>query len=898
MISTKRVTLLLIIVSTILLSASYAANIILTSFNSGELSPQLGGRIDFAKYTSGVQTALNAVPLAQGGITRRPGTEYLGAASGAEGRLIPFVFSEDQAYVLEFEDNTMRVWADGGLVQTVDTATVLLLHFDDYDGSTTFTDSGTTVHTISATGDTNQDTSQKVFGQSSAYFDGDADHIGAADSADWFMDTGSFTIDFWIRPQSVTGLQGIFQQYQDATNYVNLAMNGTGLTFTIIDAGVTNFSVTDVATTYFALDTWVHIAIVRNSNTWTFYKDGVQTYSTTDSDDWPNLAAGIQIGSTGISGDFEGHIDEFRISKGSARWTANFTVPTFPYPTGDDSGITYMAATSYAEGDLDSLRYVQSADTLYLAHPDMVPKKLTRTAHDAWTFTNFNWGGNAPTTTADRWPPLQDINATATTLDASATTGANITITASSSFFSPGHVGSYFKMHDGLIYVHQYDSATQVTGNVVDELTAHTATADWYESSWSVYRGFPSTLTFFEQRLVFANNDNQPQTIWMTESGDYEDFIVNDTVTDDDAVTFTLLSEQINAIKWMVSDRRLLIGTTGGEWWLSGDTSENAVTPTSILVRNATQHGSGNVTPVKAGGSTIFVQRPGKTVRRFEYNFDSDSYQANNLSILAEHITEDTNIEEIVYQQQPHQLIWCRLSDGNLATLSYMPEHDIYAWARHELARTPNVKSLAVIPGATDDELWMIVDRTINSASVVYMERLHNFYFAPGQTNSVINAVYSDAAATYNGKNATTITGLDHLEGESVAVLADGVVVSGKTVSGGEITLTDEAEVVHVGLTYFTDIETMRLTGANQFAAIQGRLKRINKITARLYKTLSATAGKDSSNLETLQASFATEAEAELRIAQGRDTSGVVFFRQTQPGPMTILALMMDIEVY
>jgi len=898
--------LILLFILTFLLGTAKAANVIITSFNSGELSPLLGARIDFDKYNSGLQTALNAIPLPQGGITRRPGTEYLGATYGSsKARLIPFIFSEDQAYILEFTDSLLRVWADGGLVQTVDANTELLLHFDDYDGSTDFTDSGTNTHTVTESGDAAMDTSQKKFGQASGYFDGTGDYLSVSDSDGvndyWNIGASDYTIDFWVRTTATSGSESIFEQYDDADNFVRLYLNGADdITFEIRDTASTLFSSTTTGN-YISDNAWYHVAIVRDGDDIGYAVNGTWVYNTTDTDmDWPDLAADLVIGScTGLSA-YSGWLEEFRVSK-AARWTigTDFDVPTFPYPSGDGSGTTYTTATSYKEGDLEALNYVQSADTMYIVHKDHIPRKLTRTAHDSWAFTDFAWT-DATSAVADRFPPFQDINTTDITLDPSAVTGVGIDVVASAAFFSSGHVGAYFKHDDGMYIITAVTDSTNAVATVIDDLTGHVATADWYESSWSDYRGWPSIVAFFEERLVFANNANQPQTLWMSESGDYEDFVVNSTVTASDGVTITLLAEKVNAIKWLMSGRRLLVGTTGGEWYITGDSAESAIDATeSPLVRKSTDFGSDGQRPVKIGGDTIFVQRPGKKLRRFQYSFDTDSYQSTNLSVLAEHITDSVTIEEIVFQQQPNQLIWCRLSDGTMATLSFMPEHDVYAWATHRLARwsssgdIADVESMAVIPGTTDDELWLTVQRVINSANVRYVERLKPFYFA-----SINDAVYSDASATYSGDAATSITGLSHLEGEAVAVLADGLVVNNKTVSSGATTLSTAASDVHVGLTYYTDIKTMRLSASSPFSTVHGRLKRINKVTGRFYKSLSCKAGPDSSTLDDVFTTYTAESDQDIIISQDRDTDGVIFLRQLQPGPLTVLGLILDVEVY
>lgn len=888
----------------LLIGSAYSANVIITSFNSGILSPTLSGRIDFNKYTSGMQTCYNAIPLPQGGVTRRPGTKYLGTTyNNLQGRIIPFIFSEDQAYILEFTDLLMRVWADDGLVQTVDSNTELLLHADGFDTYATFTDSGTNTHTVTSAGNVKQDTSQKKFGSSAGYFDGTGDYLTVSDDDGvndyWYMGSSDYSIDFWVMTQLSTGNVSIFEQYDDADNFVRLYLNGSDdISFEIKTGATTKFSVT-TSGNYIAPNRWQHVAIVRDGNSIGYSIDGVWVYSGTDTDmDWPELNGTLQIGAcTGLTA-YKGWIDEFRVSK-AARWTIgiDFTVPTFPYPTGDSTGTTYTLATPYSAGDLEKLRFVQSADTMYLVHPDFMPRKLTRTAHDAWSFTAFAWD-SASITGESGQPPWQGINVTSTTMEPSATTGVGITITASASFFNTGHIGAYFKQASGIYKITAVNSGTEAVATVIDDMADHVATANWYESSWSQYRGFPSVVCFFENRLVFANNANEPQTLWFSETDDYEDFIVSGTVVDTDAVTVTLAAEQVNAIKWLVSGRKLLIGTTGGEWWLSGDTSENAVTPTSVLIRNATNYGNSGVQPVKIGADTIFVQRANKKIRKFAYQFDTDSYQATDLSVLAETVVDGKTIEEIAFQQNPYQLVWCRLSTGELATLSYMPEHDVFAWAEHEIMfgdlNAGNVESIATIPGTSDDEMYFIVSGVINSNAVRYIVRMHNFYFS-----AIEDAIFLDFAMTYSGVSTATITGLSYLEGETIAFFTNGTAAGSGTVASGETVMDTAATKAQVGCNYTTDIQTMKLGIGSPIQSVQGLLKRVNKVTARLYKSMYAKVGPDASNLDTLIAAYTAGAQdTEIRILQGRSTDGVVYIRCDEPMPLTVLALILDVEVY
>ena len=196
--------------------------------------------------------------------------------------------------------------------------------------------------------------------------------------------------------------------------------------------------------------------------------------------------------------------------------------------------------------------------------------------------------------------------------------------------------------------------------------------------------GHPSCATFFEQRLVFAGTTDQPQTIFFSKSGDYENMDANigGTVADDDAIIYTIASNQVNAIRFMTATRTLIIGTAGGEFTVSGGGTDSAVTPTNILIKKQSNHGAANVDAIAVGNATLFLQRAKRKIRELAYNFDVDGYIAPDMTILAEHITE-TGITQLTYQQEPNQIIWGVRDDGELIGLTYQREQQVTAWHRH-----------------------------------------------------------------------------------------------------------------------------------------------------------------------------------------------------------------------
>ncbi|MGY8700935.1 MAG: ubiquitin-activating E1 FCCH domain-containing protein, partial [bacterium] len=391
---------------------------------------------------------------------------------------------------------------------------------------------------------------------------------------------------------------------------------------------------------------------------------------------------------------------------------------------------------------------------------------------------------------------------TGITVTASAVTGIN-----SGSGFLATDVGRQIRIGVGYGIITARTNTTVVTITITTAIANSNANADWSLGSFSTTTGFPSCVSFFEQRLVFAASINNPQTVYFSKSGDYENMDANigGTVADDDAIIYTIASNQVNAIRFLTSARTLIIGTAGGEFVVSGGGDNNAVTPTNIMIKKQSNHGAANVDAISVGNATLFLQRAKRKIRELAYNFDVDGYIAPDLTILAEHITEG-NVVEMAYQEEPLAIIWCVRGDGQLIALTYQREQEVVAWHRHIIGGvfgTGNavVESVAVIP--TDDseyELYMIVKRTINGATTRYVEYLHTFNF--DQTdNTSFNYLDSQLGLS---KSQTTLTAGINATATTVPVASvSGLSSSGKIKIGGEI-------ISYAG------ISTLNLTGCTR----------------------------------------------------------------------------------
>jgi hypothetical protein len=572
--------------------------------------------------------------------------------------------------------------------------------------------------------------------------------------------------------------------------------------------------------------------------------------------------------------------------------TTSFTA----YSSGGVANRVYQIATTYLTADLFQIKYAQSADVMYLCHPEYSVKKLSRTGHTSWTITEVDFTNG----------PYLDDNITAVTFSTSAhTVGTGITLTASTATFASTDVGRLVRFRDGYGEITAFTSTTEVTITIIEDMGSSSSSTDWSLGAFSDTTGYPSCVTFYEQRLVFAGTEAQPQTLYFSRSGDYENMFENrgGTIADDDAIIYTIASNQVNAIRFLSATRTLIVGTVGGEFSVSGGGSDDPVTPTNILIKKQSNHGCANIDAIPVGNVTLFLQRAKRKIRELAYNFDVDGYVAPDMTILAEHISE-SGVNEMSYQQEPNQIIWGVREDGQLIGLTYQREQQVVAWHRHIFGGafstgTAVCETIATIP--TNDkeyQTWVIVKRTIDGVTRRYVEYLNQFDFDEDDETSFN---FLDSQLSYDGSATTTISNLDHLEGQVVSVLANGSAHPDRTVTNGSITLARSSTKVKVGLPYTSILQTMRIDAGSQNGTSQAKTKRIYNITVRLYESLGVEVGPDLNNMESIpfrsSAQLMNEpipvftGDKEVEFRGNYETDGYIYVRQTQPLPLTVLSL-------
>lgn len=435
----------------------------------------------------------------------------------------------------------------------------------------------------------------------------------------------------------------------------------------------------------------------------------------------------------------------------------------------------------WTAAQIGQITWTQSADTLLLCHPEVAPRKLTRTADTAWVLEPWSFHADGA---ASRQPWFR-FAPSAVTLAASATSGT-ITVTASAPVFQTGHAGSRLRISGRQVEILFVNSGTQVTAEVEETLAGTGATGQWDEQAFSDLRGWPVSACFHQDRLVIGGSRDLPNRLWLSRSSDIWNFDLG-TGQDDEAIEFGILSDQVNAIRAVFSGRHLQVFTSGAEWTVTGD----PLTPRNIQLNRQTRIGSPvdrSVPPRDVDGATIFVSRNGRDVREFLYTDQEQAYQATDLALLARHLVDRP--VDLDYDQA-RRLMLVVMAGGTLGALTLYRAEQVIAWTRIDTDGA--IRSVAVV----GDDVYLLVERPVEFTTRFSIERLD-------EDLHLDNAVLGESEVP-----AEAWSGLDHLDGREVTVVADGVVLPEVQVSGGVVTLDRPALRIEAGQRFTHAVEPL-----------------------------------------------------------------------------------------
>lgn len=457
----------------------------------------------------------------------------------------------------------------------------------------------------------------------------------------------------------------------------------------------------------------------------------------------------------------------------------------------------------------------------------------------------------------------------------------------------------------GIVKVTGYTSPTQVTVNVVNPLAKTEATKIWSEGAWSTHQGFPRTVTLHQGRIYYGGTERRPLSVWASVVDDFQN--LRQTSNNDGGLFLTLSAKEANRLMWMESQDKLLIGTSGNEWTLGASTDEG-ITPSNVTAEKQSSYGSKYLPAATINDVLLFVQRQGRKVRELVYVLDKDGWVAPDLTVLAEHVTSGEIVERS-YQQQTDAIYWAIRGDGQLIGMTYERDQNVVGWHRHTTDGA--FESVATIYGiGGTDEIWLSVSRTVGGQTKRFIERFYTQSREKFEAADKPNWWYLDCAVRYSGTATSTMSGLSHLNGRTVDVLADGAVEPPKTVAGGQITLDKARTTVLAGLPFTSTLQPMTIDINNMAdGTSRGRFKRIHRMVLALQKSLGGEVSTDQG--QTWQYLYNRDfpdpmdasppvftGDTEVVTASDYDRNLQLMVRQKQPLPLTVLALVAKIDFY
>jgi len=633
---------------------------ILPSFAGGELSEAMYGRVDMAKYSVGLALALNSFVHAYGGVSNRPGTEYLADVKdhSKKVRLVPFQYSTEQAYILEFGHNYIRVYKDGYQVLSAGNPVEI---------ATPYTESMLEGLSFVQSADIlficHSDIRPKMLSRYShiSWTFTDFDFIRGP-----FMDVN--TGDVTITPSAVTGDITLTSSEDlfvagDVGSLIKIGANVAGIS----SVGIPNPSAWDNETAY-------------NINDFVTY-DGK----------WWRCLAHIMVGADPNDPPSAGTTWEVTSA------ATNIEITAFKS--------WYLETTGYWRGTIALERYDE--DSASWKQVRTYASAASADTSDSIGAKNFNDSGSVITPTKFR-----------------ITSSSFVQVTPGDYPSSKGYIsliatgGEFY----GMAKITGVTNPKLATATVLAKtrLPEAAATKLWAKGAWSTAHGWPMSVGFFNQRMAFGATKTQPQTLWFSKPDAYTDFETTIPTADDDSIVITLAANDVNTIRHIIGLGDLVVFTANSAWMVAP--GQNPFTPSNAPARVQEYHGSAAVPPVVVGNIILYLQEKCKSVRNMGYVLESDGYRGTDVSLLASHLFEDHTIKAMALQRSPYSILWCVRDDGVLLGLTYLPEHDVMAWHRH--VTDGEFESVAVISGDGQDDVYFVVKRTVNGATKRYVEML------------------------------------------------------------------------------------------------------------------------------------------------------------------------------
>jgi hypothetical protein len=550
-----------------------------------------------------------------------------------------------------------------------------------------------------------------------------------------------------------------------------------------------------------------------------------------------SLSNGDEIYITDVSGMTEVNVRNFKVANVTANTFAlvemsgdNLNSTDYAiYISGGTASRIYTLPTSYLESELFDLYIVQSADVLHIVHPSHPPAELSRTGHANWTLANTVFGptigtptgGSSSASGTTYYYAVTAVDATTSEESLQSSDIGSSTRTSTLSWTAvtgAGYYNIYYKTNGIYAWI-GLAGATSFTDNTLTANPLDTPPVN--RILFGSAGDYPSTVSLYQQRLLLGNTTNNPEAIWGSRSGLRKNFNVSSPVQADDAISFSLAGTRVQSIRHIFSAAKLLILTDSGEWTVDGD-GAGVITPTDINPRQQTANGSSTVNPLLVEGSALYIQARGSVMRDLNYDFQTDGYRGNELSIFASHLVDNHTIKDWGYQQIPHSIIWMVREDGVVLGMTYVREHALFGWHQHDFGGA--VESVAVVPTSirsisNEDTLYIVVNRVVNGRDVKYIEYLN--------TRSIVDiedCIFSDSSLSYDGRNSSSATVTLTSPGtwtyeDTITITCDTALFDSSYTNKALVITNDTGDIVRITVTGYTSTTVLTGTPHNTVAS-------------------------------------------------------------------------------
>ena len=929
-----------------------STKVIQRSFAGGEISPQMFGRIDDAKYATGLETCLNFMCLPQGPIQNRPGLAYVAKVKDSTKpvRLLPFTFNYDQTMVIELGDKYARFHTDGATlmnaegtapyeietpwaaedlfdihyVQSADIMTLVhpnyppteLRRYSAYDWRTATVDFGWKLE---------KPTNVRAERATAAAEDKNADkykfrYVVSCLNNDKTIESEAVEATYVNSDTKITdGVVANLYQYGTTVRVSCDEVPGASFyrfykcqgglfgyigdsdTPSIIDDDIDpDMSITPrrYADVFQSAKGISSVDVLTGGSGYEWYRGAVSLpdppYSVTS------------VGVDDVLGDLAG----FQLSRVSG---SNFSQSSSGYPAypsapeitatitdggGNGSGATAECEVEVAHGRTQVKVTTGRPGVNY--HTEY--RSISTSSLKSIKITNVGSNYIRPQLTINWWTVRSKKTDSyehyyyAVRFDLDAFTGGTELMvtdeTGTGAILRPviqdGVIQSVIVVQGGSNYTNPTITAISSTGSGAT-----------FKANIGLTGNYPAAVGYYEQRRVFAGLSQNPQRVIMSCSGTEDDFTYSLPVRDSDRIDATVSVTQFDGILHVVPLAQLLLLTTGSEVRVSPVNSDS-LTPSSFSARPQSFIGCSNVQPVLVNNNIIYCAARGGHVREFAYQYNAGGYVSGDLCLRSAHLFDFREIVDMAYAKAPFPVVWFVSSSGELLGLTYVPEQNVGSWHRHQTAGV--FESCACVSEGSEDRLYVVVRRTINGQQVRFIERMASRQFEADQ-----DAFFVDCGGTYRGDATSTIAGLNWLNGEEVSILADGAVLPHQKVVDGKIELDAPASIVHVGLPYVSDCKTLPVV-LQEASFGMGMQKNVSKVTVRVHQSSGIFIGPSFEKSDLVEykqrtteqpGTPASTVTGEISVAVYPTWSdgGSICVRQEDPLPLSLLSLSMELSV-